>query len=539
MANSMFGENLNNNTNILTLMPTTAVITNLGAVATQGLCGEIFTNSNTSNYTSLFSSSAVCQRNSTLSNSSMIVIDITSMNSGSYAVNYIVTIADIFWYYNTQDSIFTDTKNRKYDVKITAPITSTLTLANFNFSISPDPTTSSVRWNCNYLANLQWYGTTGMCGANTLSVSIVSTLQAVSNTTLVTAFNTALNDLINNNDSSIAYNGKNNFYSFSVNQSYYSPTYNTTGTFLLTALQNLASQSLSASGETDVYLLASLTNCAGQTLYSSTIPVALITGVAYSGTSTRRAGCSRRRDLSDCSSEEPESALDVKRHLDGTVITLQTTCSQYISNLSWTDSPSSKDVAASALVYVRDLDYFDVTLSGNVVEQCILVPSQVNFGEYDTTWVKITNVYVETNATTGAYISNETMPDQWNGADDYINMECFCDIGASPNTYYRTSVQFSLDSSMTLQCYSGLNIDLQWSYADENGDTETPLSGQTSLNFNHDFTGYDATPFQLILSISYDGILMGKCRQLIAVNTGTSGFYSLRSGGPSNGYIDP
>lgn len=88
------------------------------------------------------------------------------MSTGLYAVGDVIRISDAFWYYDTQASKFTYSKNRDYDVAISAPSTNppTVTMFTETFTIAKDPNVNKVRWNCNYLIQLSFTGTLGMCG---------------------------------------------------------------------------------------------------------------------------------------------------------------------------------------------------------------------------------------------------------------------------------------------------------------------------------------------------------------------------------------
>jgi len=75
------------------------------------------------------------------------VIDVTSMSTGLYAVGDVIRISDAFWYYDTLASKFTYSKNRDYDVAITAPAnTNPPTITNFTetFTIAKDPQVSKI-----------------------------------------------------------------------------------------------------------------------------------------------------------------------------------------------------------------------------------------------------------------------------------------------------------------------------------------------------------------------------------------------------------
>lgn len=164
-------------------MPKEAVVTNTGSINSQGLCNSLFENSFYDNGTlrttpqNILSSTWVCQRNSTASNSTTTVIDITSMSTGLYAVGDIIWVSDAFWYYDTNAAKFTYSKNRDYDVAISAPVgvnPPAVTGFASGFAIGKDPRDSKVRWNCNYLISLNFTSATGMCGRNTLELEMVS-----------------------------------------------------------------------------------------------------------------------------------------------------------------------------------------------------------------------------------------------------------------------------------------------------------------------------------------------------------------------------
>lgn len=99
------------------------------------------------------------------------------MSSGLYAVGDIIRVSDAFWYYDTNAAKFTYSKNRDYDVAISAPVgVNPPVIDGFTtgFSISKDPRDGKVRWNCNYLINLNFTSISGMCGWNTLELEMVS-----------------------------------------------------------------------------------------------------------------------------------------------------------------------------------------------------------------------------------------------------------------------------------------------------------------------------------------------------------------------------
>lgn len=86
-------------------------------------------------------------------------------------------------------------------------------------------------------------------------------------------------------------------------------------------------------------------------------------------------------------------------------------------------------------------------------------------------------------------------------------MECFCDLGAVPNTFSSNSVSFNLDKATTYQCYNQISLTAQWYQAAQDGSSETAISGQTSMNFTNTFSA-NASPFLLILKLSYKSTLM-------------------------------
>lgn len=99
------------------------------------------------------------------------------MSTGLYAVGDIIRVSDIFWFYDTSDTdYFTYSKNRDYDVVISAPSTAPPVVAKFNtgFSFQVDPVAKVNVWNCNYLINMTFSSTTGMCGRNSLKIEMVS-----------------------------------------------------------------------------------------------------------------------------------------------------------------------------------------------------------------------------------------------------------------------------------------------------------------------------------------------------------------------------
>lgn len=63
------------------------------------------------------------------------------MSTGLYAVGDVIRISDAFWYYDTKAAKFTYSKNRDYDVAITAPLSNPPTVTNFlnTFTLSKDP----------------------------------------------------------------------------------------------------------------------------------------------------------------------------------------------------------------------------------------------------------------------------------------------------------------------------------------------------------------------------------------------------------------
>ncbi len=253
-------------------MPTTAVITNQGSISSQGLCNSIFETSYFDNGTfrtspqTLLSSSRVCQRNGTISTNDTIVIDVTSMSTGLYAVGDVIRISDAFWYYDTLANKFTYSKNRDYDVAISAPSTNPPVVTNFNttFVISKDPQVAKVRWNCNYLIQMTFTGTLGMCGRNYLELEMVSAKNTQFDSTgLKNNLNYALQDFINNADTSFAYNKKSTTYSMLVNRNYSSTSFGTTSQHLAKAVKALADLGLDGTGQTVIYVKATLTNCAG------------------------------------------------------------------------------------------------------------------------------------------------------------------------------------------------------------------------------------------------------------------------------------
>lgn len=143
IAHSLFGNDYSSNSNIRTTMPSTSIITNSGAIASQGLCSSIFENSYLEDGvtlrttpSTLLSSSRVCQRNQTASLTDTIVIDVTSMSTGLYAVGDIIRVSDAFWYYDTSNAKFTYSKNRDYDVAITGPSTDPPQITGFSTSFT-------------------------------------------------------------------------------------------------------------------------------------------------------------------------------------------------------------------------------------------------------------------------------------------------------------------------------------------------------------------------------------------------------------------
>ena len=124
-------------------------------------------------------------------------------------------------------------------------------------------------------------------------------------------------------------------------------------------------------------------------------------------------------------------------------------------------------------------------------------------------------------------------------ASDYVNLQCYCDLGKVPNTYAGTNIGFSL-TEKSVTCYNSWNLTYKWATADFDGSNEKTVDGQTSLSFSHSVDSNN--PFLLVLSlfakIDSEDVLVSQCRTAVQTNKGTEGFYSLRQGGPNDGFID-
>lgn len=76
--------------------------------------------------------------------------------------------------------------------------------------------------------------------------------------------------------------------------------------------------------------------------------------------------------------------------------------------------------------------------------------------------------------------------------------------------------------------------------ADFDGSNENVIEGQEGLFFSKSIV--NPNPFLLILQVKADidgeNILVAQCRTAVQTEKGTAGFYSLRQGGPNDGFVD-
>lgn len=126
-----------------------------------------------------------------------------------------------------------------------------------------------------------------------------------------------------------------------------------------------------------------------------------------------------------------------------------------------------------------------------------MYPSQIDFSILDLTYVKEEITYSLCDASTGEFVEDDYFYDEV-PASEYVNLQCYCDLGSIPNTYGTSDVSFSL-SEKAITCYESWNLTYKWSTADFDGANEAIVDGQTSTTFRSSIT--NAEPFQLILSM--------------------------------------
>lgn len=126
-----------------------------------------------------------------------------------------------------------------------------------------------------------------------------------------------------------------------------------------------------------------------------------------------------------------------------------------------------------------------------------MYPSQLDFSNLDLLYVKEELTYSYCDAVTDEVVDEDYFYDDV-PASEYINLQCYCDLGSVPNTYGTSEVSFSL-SEKAITCYQSWNLTYQWSTANFDGSDETIVDGQTSTTFSQSITNAD--PFQLILSM--------------------------------------
>lgn len=85
--------------------------------------------------------------------------------------------------------------------------------------------------------------------------------------------------------------------------------------------------------------------------------------------------------------------------------------------------------------------------------------------------------YFYCDAATGDIVESETIEfEDPYPASDYVNLQCYCDLGRIPSTFGTADISFSL-TEKAITCYSGWNLTYQWMSADFDGSNENIISG--------------------------------------------------------------
>lgn len=121
-----------------------------------------------------------------------------------------------------------------------------------------------------------------------------------------------------------------------------------------------------------------------------------------------------------------------------------------------------------------------------------MYPSDINFSIFNSLIVRETKVYTFCDVNTGEVVESETVQfENDNPVSNYVNLQCYCDLGSIPNTYGDDNVRFTL-SDKSITCYDSWELSYQWSTADFDGSNEIIVADQTSKSFSAEITNADA-----------------------------------------------
>lgn len=73
--------------------------------------------------------------------------------------------------------------------------------------------------------------------------------------------------------------------------------------------------------------------------------------------------------------------------------------------------------------------------------KCIVYPSQLDFSNLDLLYVKEEMTYTLCDPVTTEVVQEDYFFDEV-PASEYINLQCYCDLGSIPNTYGTSDVSF-------------------------------------------------------------------------------------------------